>query len=374
MFDRAGLRAAVGANVITAAQASRLEAFLISRLDGDERPVAGQENLRFLANFNDIFITLGLIILFIGLTTFVSMVATPSVASGHILSGIVAALVIGGAAWGMLEYFAGRRRLLLPSMALTLMFCMFVTFGLTALYGSSVIGADFIETIDADDVFQLSGNLGIVACLSSFLAAALVFLRFRLPFSLAVMAISLSGAVYTFLSFYGGLGLILGGTAFLLLGILTFLAAVFFDMQDPERIRKPSDHAFWLHLTAAPQIIAGVSTIVTGSNILMGSTSGTDNSAQSLTLLGVLLLIGIVSLAINRRALIAASLITFIFGLSFVLSEVGLDASNIFIMVTIIIGSGVVLLGAGWKTARRAVLVFFPKGGTWNRVFPAEPA
>lgn len=374
MFDRAGLRAAVGANVITADQASRLEAFLISRMDGDETPVAGQENLRFLANFNDIFITLGLIILFIGLTTFVSMIATPSVASGSILSGIIAALVIGGAAWAMLEYFAGRRRLLLPSMALTLMFCMFMMLGLTALYGRMVVGADFMATFDPDDMIQLTGNMGIVAFLSSLLAAGLVFLRFRLPFSLAVMAISLSAAVYTFLSLYGGLGLILGGTAFLLLGVLTFVAAVLFDMQDPERIRKPSDHAFWLHLAAAPQIIWGVSTIVTGSNILAGSTSGTDNATQSLVLLGVLIVIGILSLAINRRALIAASLATFIFGLSFVLSEAGLDASNIFIMVTIIIGSGVVLLGAGWKTARRAVLVFFPKGGTWNRVFPAEPA
>ncbi|MEM1036673.1 MAG: hypothetical protein AAGI14_07925 [Pseudomonadota bacterium] len=374
MFDRAGLRAAVGANVITADQASRLEAFLISRMDGDEKPVAGQENLRFLANFNDIFITLGLIILFIGLTTFVSMIATPSVASGSIISGIIAALVIGGTAWLMLEYFAGRRRLLLPSMALTLMFCMFMSIGLTALYGRMSVGPDFIATFDADEMIQLTGNMGIVGLLSSLLASGLVFLRFRLPFSLAVMAISLSAAIYTSLSLYGGLGLILGGTAFLLLGVVTFVAAVLFDMQDPERIRKPSDHAFWLHLAAAPQIIWGVSTIVTGSNILAGSTSGTDNATQSVVLLGVLIVIGILSLAINRRALIAASLATFIFGLSFVLSEAGLDASNIFIMVTIIIGSGVVLLGAGWKTARRAVLVFFPKGGTWNRVFPAEPA
>ncbi|MEM7493973.1 MAG: hypothetical protein AAF296_11360, partial [Pseudomonadota bacterium] len=246
MFDRGDLRAAVGANVITADQASRLEAFLVSRKDGHETAETGQENLRFLANFNDIFITLGLIILFIGLTTFVSMVAAPGLASGSIMSGVIAALVIGGAAWALLEYFAGRRRLLLPSMALTVMFCAFMSLGLTALYGSLTIGIDSLENFDIDDLFLSSGNLGIVAFLSSLLAAGLVFLRFRLPFSLAVMAISFSAAAYTYLSLYGGLGLILGGTAFLLLGILTFVVAVMFDMQDPERIRKPSDHAFWL--------------------------------------------------------------------------------------------------------------------------------
>ena len=117
-----------------------------------------------------------------------------------------------------------------------------------------------------------------------------------------------------------------------------------------------------------------MSALVTGSNVLGGSTSGADDATQGISLLVILLSIGVISLALNRRALIAASLLTFIVTLVFVLNRVGLDGFNIFITVTMIIGSGVVLLGAGWKTARRAVLVFFPKGGTWGRVFPPEPA
>ncbi len=143
---------------------------------------------------------------------------------------------------------------------------------------------------------------------------------------------------------------------------------------ETERIRKASDNAFWLHLAAAPQLIWGISALVTGSNILGGSTSGADDASQGITLLIVLLTIGIMSMALNRRALIAASLLTFIVTLVFVLNRIGLDGFNIFITVTMIIGTGVVLLGAGWKTARRAVLVFFPKGGTWSQVFPPEPA
>lgn len=372
MFDRTDLRAAVGANILSADQASRLEAFLLSRKDdgvGSEQ--IGQENLRFLANFNDVFITLGLVILFIGVTTFVTMMAAPMLAEGVIIAGVISALIVGGLAWALLEYFCGRRRLLLPSMALTLIFSFFVSLAVT-VFTASMMGVD--ADYDLFDVFSTTGRLGVVGFLAGAAAAGAVYLRFRLPFALAVIALGVAGAVYVFLGFFGNSGWLIGGAGFFLMGLATLTAAVWYDMKDPERIRKASDNAFWLHLAAAPQVIIGVSTMVTGSNIFAGSTSGTDNATQGLTLLAVLLTIGIVSLALNRRALIAASLVTFIITLSFVLSRAGLDASNIFIMVTILIGSGVVLLGAGWKTARRVALVIFPKGDTWNRVFPPEPA
>ena len=370
MFNRTDLRAAVGANLLTADQASRLEAFLISRKDdgvGNEQ--IGQENLRFLANFNDIFITLGLIILFVGVTTMVGMIAAPAIVSGSIMTGIIAALIVGGLAWGLLEYFCGRRRLLLPSMALTLIFTGFISSAVTAFVGQAMgVGPE----LEFFEVFGTSGRLGITAFLAYAAAALLVYLRFRLPFSLAVIAIGVAGAVYLFLGFFGDQGWIIGGAAFFMMGLITLGVAIGYDMQDPERIRKASDNAFWLHLAAAPQIILGISTLVTGSNIFGGSISGADHAGQGLSLLLVLFAIGFISLALNRRALIAASLITFIVTLSFVLTEAGLDASNIFVTVTIIIGSGVVLLGAGWRTARRAALVFFPKGRTWERIFPPE--
>lgn len=379
MFDRNDLRAAVGANVLSADQAARLEAFLIARHDTREGRATvtatgtGQENLRFLANFNDIFITMGIGILFVGIIAMIAMAAAPAVSSGNLMTGVAAAALVSCLAWLLLEYFCGRRRLLLPSMSLAAIFSGFVSLTVTA-FAATQLDIAFNSNFNPSSMFKLTGTLSVIAALASLGAGALVFLRFRLPFALAIIAGSAAGAVYSFLGFFGQTGLLLSGAAFLLMGLATLAAAIWFDMQDPERIRKPSDNAFWLHLAAAPQVIWGVSTLVTGSNLLMGTISGTDNATQSLTLLIMLLLIGVVSLALNRRALIAASLLTFIFALSFVLSRAGLDASNIFIMVTIIIGGGVVLLGAGWKTARRAVLVFFPKGGTWDKVFPPEPA
>lgn len=372
MFDRDDLRAAVGANILSADQAARLEAFFVSRKgDGDPEVEMGQENLRFLSNFNDIFITMGLIILFIGITALVGTISSPAMAAGNLLSGLMVSVPVAGLAWVMMEYFCARRRLLLPSMALSVIFVMFCTAGAMSV-AAAMIGAD-IENLDFADMWGTTGTLGVMVFLSALAASLAIFFRFRLPFSLALSALSAAGAVYVAAGFFGSVQNVVGGPLLLLMGAATLGVAIMFDMRDPERIRKASDHAFWLHLAAAPQLIWGISALVTGSNIIGGSTAGTDNAAQGITLLLVLLAIGIGSLALNRRALIAASLLTFIVTLSFVLSRVGFGGFNIFMIVTIIIGSGVVLLGAGWKTARRLVLSFFPRGGVWDRLFPPEP-
>ena len=376
MFDRGDLRAAIGANVLTAEQASRFEAFLSARKgSGDSGAVIGEENLRFLANFNDIFITIGLIILFFGVTALIGSASMSSIlASGSIMYGLIVTLPVAALAWVMMEYFCARRRLLLPSMALSVIFVLFMTAAATVIGVSSASNEIMSGEFHPDNLFQQGGSLGVSIWLAALGASLAIFFRFRLPFSLALSAIAAAGAVYTAASFFGDINDVVGGPLLVVMGAATLAIAIMFDMHDPERIRKDSDNAFWLHLAAAPQLIWGVSALVTGSNILGGSTSGADNAMQGIVLLSVLLLIAITSLALNRRALIAASLLTFIITLSFVLNRVGIDGLNIFVTVSIIIGSGVVLLGAGWKTARRMVLVFFPRGGTWDRVFPPEPA
>ncbi len=371
MFDRNDLRAAVASNVLSAEQASRLEGFILSRHGKQQNGAeVGQENLRFLSNFNDIFITLGLIILFAGVTAMAGTLATPAMLSGNFLSALVVSGPVAGLAWGLMEYFCARRRMLLPSMALSIIFTMACSTAAVTI-AASMTGVDIGDEFFG--LFKTAGHIGQVSFAAAAAAAFAIFWRFRLPFALALLALGLAGLMYVSFGFSGRMGYVVGGTLSVLLGIATMLAAIWYDMRDPERIRKASDNAFWLHLAAAPQIIAGISTMVTGSNLLAGSTAGTDSSSQALVLLFVLLGLGLISLAINRRALIAASILTFMFSLSFVLSEAGFGASTIFMVVAIIIGGGVVLLGAGWKTARRIILVMFPSDGIWGRLFPPEP-
>lgn len=368
MFDRNDLRAAVSADILSADQAARLEAFLNSRhAAGDD---AGQETLRFLSNFNDIFVTIGIAILFIGITALSGMMFGPAASVSNPSALLLVFAPVALAAFGMLEYFCARRRMLLPSMALSVIFVTSVATGFVGVF-AEILGSDVAGFWDA---FQAAGAVGMATFAGALAASLFVFWRYRLPFSLLLAALSATGIAYAGAASLGETGAIFGGGLSLLMGLGTFAAAIWFDMRDPERVRRASDHAFWLHAAAAPQLILGISAISTGSNMFAGATLGADNALQGMVLLVTLVLMGLIALALNRRALIAASLLTFIWTLGFVLNEAGMDGLGVFMTVTMVVGGGVVLLGAGWKTARRAALKVFPRGGVWDRLFPPEIA
>ena len=65
MFDKSDLRAAVEGGAISDEAAKRLEAFLKAKNDPDRG--LDSENLRFLTNFNDVFLTIGIAVLMTGL-------------------------------------------------------------------------------------------------------------------------------------------------------------------------------------------------------------------------------------------------------------------------------------------------------------------
>ncbi|MAP95146.1 MAG: hypothetical protein CMK07_09365 [Ponticaulis sp.] len=148
-------------------------------------------------------------------------------------------------------------------------------------------------------------------------------------------------------------------------GIATLLVAIWFDARDPDRATRMSDNGFWLHVTAAPQIVYGLRGVL-GEGSELGSVS------IHLVLVGVLIGFTLLSLALNRRALIISGLITFgvsiwnlfqAFGDSFFLRFAG---------PLLLVGGLVVLLGAGWKTSRKLLLAGFPKQGVMARIFPPE--
>ena len=65
MFDKTDIRAAIEAGAISDEGAKRFEAFLKARNDPDR--MLDAENLRFLSNFNDVFLTIGIVVLMTGL-------------------------------------------------------------------------------------------------------------------------------------------------------------------------------------------------------------------------------------------------------------------------------------------------------------------
>jgi len=369
MIDRDDLKAAVNAGVLSSQQAMRLEAFLVNRAKGDtvESGAGESENLRFLSNFNDIFITIGLIILFGGFAALFGFLIESGIDSegSPLLAGGLMSLAVGALSWAMMEYFCLRRRMLLPSMFLALVTSIAGAALVAILYGS-LSGAGDAVFEDFDPVSGVS--IVISWFVGGFITAGAIFRRFGLPFSLFIMAFCGAATIYVFLLRSGDLPDILSGMAVFVTGLITLGIAIMFDMRDPERITRLSDHAFWLHLAAAPQVIYGLGGVITGSVM------SEANSSEAVVILIALIVLAILSLAINRRALIAASLLTFIATLLQIFGETGVDGLTSFITVSLIIGGGVVFIGAGWKTARKAVLKFFPTDGIWGRLFPPEIA
>ena len=97
-------------------------------------------------------------------------------------------------------------------------------------------------------------------------------------------------------------------------------------------------------------------------------------AADATVMLAVLLAFALISLALNRRALMVSGLLTFGTALAVLVNQFGGGGINTLMYTALIIGASIVLLGGGWRTARRAILKVFPQQGAFGRIFPPEPA
>ena len=384
MFDKTDIRAAVEAGAISDDGAKRLEAFLKARNDPER--MLDPENLRFLSNFNDVFLTIGIVVLMTGLG-FLSAIAVTNVLGLSAISEpasladataladrlrlaiIISPIPLIVGAWLLAEYFCGKRRLLLPSMALSV----------AIVWASAILGAGvasfFIDPITTAaqmdrevDAWQIVTGISYAGFAAAAIAAGAIFWRFRLPFSLFLLAGGIAGLFYTAVAQLAGIGQVGSGFAMLTVGIGTLAAAIAFDMKDPTRSTRASDCAFWLHMAAAPQIILGM------RGLLLGSGFAPASMTDATVMLLVLIAFALLSLALNRRALIVSGLVTFATSLWFLVNELGGGGVNTLMLTALIIGGAIVLLGGGWRTARRAILKVFPQQGTLGRIFPPEPA
>ncbi|PZO51987.1 MAG: hypothetical protein DCF16_10395, partial [Alphaproteobacteria bacterium] len=86
----------------------------------------------------------------------------------------------------------------------------------------------------------------------------------------------------------------------------------------------------------------------------------------------VIVLLGVVSLLINRRALIVSALITAGIAIGVLMNAAGLGAGALAATTLIVLGAFVLILGAGWHSVRRALLGWVKPDGMWARVFPPE--
>lgn len=335
---RDDLRAAVGAGLMSEAQAASLLALAEEREGVRARRSGLDEPFELFKGFNEIFIVVGLSILFAGWTgvTGLSIFTTTS--------GYVLGMVFSFAAMGVLvllaRYFTLTRRMVAPSIALAVMF------GLSAVQ----FGLSFAAMMDM--TFQASWT--VAAGLSGVLLA-FYYLLYRVPFTVALIAVSV--VVLTFgLVTIGGtvpdgiddLFLLSADGPFAIITILLGLAglgiALAFDMSDPHRVTRRAASGFWLHVIAAPAIV----------NTVALTLFQNPDAGAKLMLLVFITFMALFAVVIDRRSFLVSGV-----GYVVALSISVVEGEGAFLVI-LLLGVGMVLLGAQWERIRGAIMRGLP--------------
>jgi hypothetical protein len=340
------LRAAVAAGIVTESQAASVSALADSRTGKRLAMPAEDEPFEFFRGFSEIFVSIGLLILWVGIMALVVL-----------LQGGVVVLPL--VSWWLANYFTLKRRMNLPSMVLT------------AAFGIGVYWAafGFLVKLGAVPLYQSMASF----CLAA-LGMAAWYRRFRLPFSVFVLGLLVLGAIYSgILSLNGpnpwsseSAGVFLPGGPFSLqglfdlkespqfawatlgFGIAAFIAAMWFDTRDPHRLGRYSATAFWLHILAAPALVNPVAlTLWT-----LGNTTGMLSLATALAVIAVL------ALVIDRRSFLTAALVYIALLIGWVIERQGDGIA--WALIVIALGGFVTALGTWWVPLRSALMRALP--------------
>lgn len=337
MIEDKDLRTAVQRGLITEAQAAGLVSIADARRQARQSVEPGEEPFVLFKGFNEIFIVIGLTILFLGWVALATLFGAEVFRPAGADTILIALITLLGLGW-VQRYFTTVRRMIAPSIALAIM---------TAL-SAGVLGSAL------GDIAGLRGLSASALGWASVAAVMLVHYRmFRVPFDAALIAGAGFALAWSLLAGAGiiprsAMGLLHlsreGPTAVLsfLFGLACFAVAMRFDMADPHRVSTRSTTGFWLHVMAAPAIIN-----------TMALRLLEQGQAGQMLLLMLLVTLALVAIVIDRR--------------SFLVSGAGYAVWLIFTLfdgsalILVFLGLGLVLLGAQWDRLRAAIMGALPE-------------
>ncbi|MEL6640221.1 MAG: hypothetical protein AAFP98_02730 [Pseudomonadota bacterium] len=351
MIETDDIRASVAAGILNEKQAASLTALAQSRKGAREGLAPGDEPFELFKGFNEIFIITGLTILAIGWAGMVAAFFTETIMNvrdAALWYGLPGAVVL----WLLAEYFVWRRRMVGPAIFLAILFAANAGVSLVSYYAEPFMLAQ-------EDFTSLPWPL--------FLATGAVFLfwlRFRVPFAMAMIALSLFVVSMILAAIQRGtpesvsdLFLLSAGGPFawitLGLGILIFAAAMTFDMSDPHRVTRRSANGFWLHVVAAPALVSTLALSLIEADQFGG-------------LIAVLFVFALIAIVIDRRSFLTAAI-----GYVVALAGTIFGGDGTFTTI-LILGIILLFLGAFWERIRARLLRMMPGFIPLNRLPPAE--
>jgi MFS family permease len=329
MYSQNEIDEAVAAGAISPDSATALRAFV----EGQRAlPTPDEEQFRLITGFNDIFVSIALVLLLVALAWI-----------GGDSSAALAGALVAGASWGLAEYFTRRRRMALPSILLLLSFVG----GIAATMIGALVDFNLQDTSNREAAVIMAG-VGLVTAGATFGH----WLRFRVPITVAAGAVSVV-AVAVALALAAVPGLEQQVTWLVLIGgIATFAFAMWWDMSDRTRQTRRSDVAFWLHLVAAPMIAHPIFH-------QLGVLDGMIGTAQAALVLALYVIFALISLSIDRRALLVSSLAYVLYAMSALFERFGAVSLSV-ALTGLVIGSALLMLSAFWHPVRRMVVRTLP--------------
>ena len=354
-LTREDIRAAVGAGIVSETQAASMMALARVRSEEREQVSGPDEPFELYRGFNEVFIVIGLGILFGGWWWWVSTEATifsrRAQSSDYLLSVFLALVHMGGAvalAW----YFTLRRRMVAPSIALSI--CFF--------FGAWLMGHSIGKLASGEPSLTSSVTWGAVTLL-----LAGYYYLFRVPFTLAQVALGVFATAFAAVTLGGttpGLVrdyfLLSGGGQFailtIVLGFVFLFVALRFDISDPHRVTRRAASGFWLHVVAAPAIV----------NTVALTLYEQESAWAQLLLLIFVLAMAFFAIVIDRRSFLIAGA-----GYVAVLSLARLEDGWGYVAVSLL-GLVLISLGAIWEAFRRRLMRALPQFPGKSRLPPWE--
>ncbi|MDP2732280.1 MAG: hypothetical protein Q8O63_04110 [Hoeflea sp.] len=370
MIDDVTLDRAVNAGILNAAQREALLSLargedLAGKLPDDAQVLSVDDQMRLVGGGNDIFVTVGIVLLFSG-ALFALQAVLPQ-------GSMTLAAILAAASWVVAEIVTRQKRMRLSSTLLALIFSGAI---LSLLVGFIRTQFDLPVTINAFSLLALRSDawpIGLTLGGGLIVAAVIYFVRFKVPVLAAVIALAATGVAFlgTILIYHDQV--VSGATAApapdqladvlssalampLVCGLIIFAVAVVLDLRDRDRQTVWSDCAFWLHVVSAPLLVHPLFILATGQEVLSGRI---EPGVTASILLGLMMtMFVLVALAIDRRSLLAPTLAYFGSVGIYYLVNGAANTTGIppFALILIAIGAVVILFGAGWQRIRRLII------------------
>ena len=137
----------------------------------------------------------------------------------------------------------------------------------------------------------------------------------------------------------------------LLFGVLVLIYAVYWDRQDVARETHKSDIAFWLHMLAALMLVQAFFNPFFESGVFKVSVTDT------VWIVLIYLVLGVVALALNRRAILVAALSYVVIALGWAFLSIGVHAAFSLLVIGVLLLS----LSVWWTAIRNALFKILPE-------------